>query len=93
MVEKLLATYSSYIPFLTLGVAGKMHWNTNRIIEAVIIAALVSVMTGYITLAKLDISFEYMERHMSESIERIEDKMDKLEIKVDKLYEPRSVHK
>ena len=84
MVEKLLTTY---IPFLTLGAAGKMHLSTNRIIAAVIIAAIAGGLAGYINLAKISVSFEYMEKHMSENINSIKGDVKRVETKVDKMYD------
>jgi hypothetical protein len=69
-----------FIPFMTL-VNGKPELNTSRITEAVIIAAICSAMTAYITLQKMEIKFDNLEKDNH----RIEKKVNQI---YSDLYKP-----
>lgn len=60
----------SYMPFLLL-VDGKVRVNTARIIEAIIIAAVVGLMTGYVAVGKMEIRLGSIEQKVDKIMEDI----------------------
>ena len=64
-----------YLPFMAV-VGGQPKMNFARIFETLLIAAIVGLMTNYITVQKLGLVVEEVKRDMS-----------KIERKVDKLYD------
>lgn len=70
-----------FVPFITLTADGKPQLNSSRITEAVIIGAICSAMTAYITLQKMEVKFNNLEKDM----QRVETKVNQI---YSDLYKP-----
>lgn len=64
-----------YVPFLAMTANGKTTLNVPRILEALIIGAVVGLMASYITVQKLEVKMEAMTTRISN-----------LEKKTEKIY-------
>lgn len=59
MIDRIM----EYIPFLAVTSGGRVpHLNFSRIIEAVIIAIVAGALSAYITVQKIEIKLDYIEK-------------------------------
>lgn len=63
------------IPFMVMG-TGSTHVRTQRIIEAILIAALAGAFSGYVTLAMLEVKFNNLQAQVRDNGKQIEKIVD-----------------
>jgi hypothetical protein len=67
MPDRILGLLGSF-PFLLITNSGKVKFNTARITEAIIIAIITGLVSGYVMMQRMDVKVTYMEKQM-ESIQ------------------------
>lgn len=58
--------WSAFIPFVGAMTGSPMQWNTQRILEAVIIGIVTATITGYVSVQVIESRLAYIERDINQ---------------------------
>ena len=86
-IQQLIFEHANKIPFLLLGTEGvKVRLSTQRIIEAVVIGAVIAGLGYVAVIPKMEEHMTLQFRHINNELYEIKTKMDDIEKKVEQDY-------